>query len=83
MYFMATITINIKDKIADEFRDTVKSKHGVGKGKLGKAIEEALEKWIIENNQKKIAQRQNELLSKGLYDLKGWKFNRDEIYDRI
>ncbi|MEK6984730.1 MAG: hypothetical protein AABX33_09230 [Nanoarchaeota archaeon] len=79
---MATITISVKDDVNKEFRETVKKKLGQGKGILGKAVEEAMEKWIEEEEQIKIAERQKELMRKGLYSLKGWKFNRDEIYDR-
>ena len=80
---MATITINVKDDVAKEFRQTVKEELGEGKGKLGKAIEEAMKKWVHEQKQMEIAERQMKLMEKGLYTLKGWKFNRDEIYDRI
>lgn len=79
---MGTITINVKDEVEKEFRETVKKEIGVGKGKLGNAVEEALEKWVYEKRQKEIAQRAMELMNKGLYSLKGWKFNRDELYDR-
>lgn len=79
---MATITINVKDEVDKEFRETVKKRLGQGKGVLGKAVEEALNKWVEEEEQRKIAERQKELMRKGLYSLKGWKFNREEIYDR-
>ena len=80
---MATITINVKDQIGKEFRETVKAKLGQGKGVLGKAVEEAIKRWIDEERQGKIAERQINLMKKGLYSLKGWKFNRREIYDRF
>ena len=80
---MATITISIKDNVNEEFREAVKKKMGEGKGVIGKAIEEAIKKWVHEEGQKKIAERQIKLMEKGLYSLKGWKFNRDELYDRI
>ena len=35
MFNMATITINVKDDVAKEFRQTVKEEFGEGKGKLG------------------------------------------------
>ena len=82
MYAMATMTISIKDEVADELRKTVKSELGGGKGALGKAIEEAVSKWIEGKKQKEIAKRAMEMMNKGLYSLKGWKFNRDELYDR-
>lgn len=79
---MATMTISMKDEVANELRQTVKSELGSGKGALGKAIEEAVNKWIEEKKQKEIAKRAMEMMNKGLYSLKGWKFNRDELYDR-
>lgn len=83
MFAMATITINVKDNVAKEFRETVKEKLGTDKGMLGKAVEDAMKKWVHEQKQKEIAQRASKMMEKGLYSLKGWKFNRDEIYDRI
>ena len=80
---MAVMTITIKDEVANELRQTVKSELGTGKGVLGKAVEEAVKKWIEEKKQKEIAKRAIEMMNKGIYSLKGWKFNRDELYDRI
>ena len=82
IYSMAIMTISIKDEVANELRQTVKSELGEGKGVLGKAIEEAIKKWVEEKKQREIAKRAMEMMNKGLYSLKGWKFNRDEIYDR-
>lgn len=79
---MGTITISIKDNVERDFRESVKEKVGNSKGSLGKAVEEALKIWIEEKKQREIAERGLELTKKGLYSLKGWKFNRDEIYDR-
>jgi len=80
---MATITISVKDEVDKEFRDTVKKKLGQGKGVLGKAVEEALQKWVHDERQRQIADEMMKMMDKGLYSLKGWKFNRDEIYDRV
>ncbi|MBI2558349.1 hypothetical protein HYW20_03425 [Candidatus Woesearchaeota archaeon] len=80
---MAIITISVKDDVDKEFRETVKKKLGQGKGVLGKAVEEALKKWVRDETQEEIARRAMEMMDKGLYSLpKGWKFNREEIYDR-
>ena len=79
---MATITISIKDDVEKKFRETVRKKLGEGKGRLGRAVEDALQKWVYEQEQRKIAERQINLMEKGMYSLKGWKFKRDEIYDR-
>ncbi len=80
---MGTITISVDDKVEEKFRRTVETSVGNKKGDLGKAITEAMDKWVEEKRQKEIAERQMERSKKGLYSLpKGWKFNRDEIYDR-
>ena len=79
---MATITISVKDDVNKEFREVVKKKLGNGKGVLGKAVEEAIKEWVHREEQKEIAKQAMEMMNKGLYSLKGWKFNRDEIYDR-
>ena len=80
---MSIITISVNDEIEKEFRETVKRKLGQSKGVLGKAVEEAMKKWINDDEQSEITQRQLKLMQTGLYSLKGWKFNRDELYDRI
>jgi len=79
---MATITLNVNNEINTEFRDIVKSKYGEGKVIIGKAIEEALLKWISEQKQKEISERQISILRKGTWDLKNYKFNREEIYEK-
>ncbi len=81
--YMATITISVKDDVNKEFRETVRKKLGQGKGVLGKAVEEAMQKWMHDEGQRKIAAELKKMMDEGLYSLKGWKFNRDEIYDRI
>ncbi|MBS3096271.1 hypothetical protein J4480_02420 [Candidatus Woesearchaeota archaeon] len=80
---MGIITISMKDEVEKELRQTAKSEIGEGKGALGKAIEEAVKRWIEEKRQEEIAKRAMEMMNKGLYLLKGWKFNRDELYDRV
>ena len=79
---MSIITISINDDVEKEFRETVKEKLGEGKGVLGKAVETAIKKWVEEEKQKQIAAELKDMMDKGLYSLKGWKFKRDEIYDR-
>ncbi|MDP3027754.1 MAG: hypothetical protein Q8N63_08680 [Nanoarchaeota archaeon] len=79
---MATITLNINDKVNEEFRQTVKSKLGEGKGILGKAIEEAIKKWIFEQKQKEIAERQIKIMKEGVWSLKNYRFDREEIYEK-
>lgn len=79
---MATITLNVNNEINDEFRAVVRSKYGEGKGTLGKAIEEAIKKWISEQKQKELSNEGLTMLKEGIWSKKGFKFNRDEIYDR-
>lgn len=79
---METITVNVHEDIAREFREFVKQKLGKRKGVLGKSVEKALRKWIDEEGQKYIAERQIKMAQKGLYSLKKWKFNREEAHER-
>lgn len=80
---MGILTISMNDEVEKELRQNVKNELGDSKGALGKAIEEAVKKWNEEKKQREIAKRAMEMMNKGLYSLKGWKFNRDELYDRV
>ncbi len=80
---MGTITISVNDEVEKEFRESVKKKIGQGKGVLGKAVEEAMKKWVHDEEQQKIAAELKKMMDKGMFSLKGWKFNRDELYDRL
>ncbi len=78
-----TMTINADKEIEKDFREMVEKEKGIGKGKLGEAINEALRKWTAERQQKEIAERMKKMGEKGMYKLpKGWKFNREEAYER-
>lgn len=79
---MGIITISISDEAENRLRETAKRKLGEGKGVLGKAVEEAVNKWAEDDKQKEIAERQIQRMKQGLYSLGKWKFNREEIYDR-
>jgi len=79
---MGIITVSISDEAENKLRETAKKKLGEGKGVLGKAVEEAVNKWADEDKQKEIAERQIQRMKQGLYSLGRWKFNREEIYDR-
>lgn len=79
---MATITINIRDEVAKEFREVVEHELGKKKGMLGKAIEDALKRWLHEKKQKEIAQEMLQLMEEGI-NLGGLKIkSRGELYDR-
>lgn len=79
---MATITLNVTNEVNDEFRNVVRIKFGEGKGKLGKAIEEAIKIWISEQKQKELSTKGLALLKEGVWFKKNYKFNREEAYDR-
>jgi hypothetical protein len=79
---MGTITINVEDNIEQQFRDTVKEQVGMGKGKLGGAVEEALNLWISKKSEEDIAKRQLALMTKG-FNMGKYKFDRDELHERI
>ena len=78
---MATITLNVNNEVNEEFRKVVRTRFGEGKGKLGKAIEEAINIWIYEQKQKDITQRQIKIMKEGVWSLKHYKFNREELYE--
>jgi len=59
---MGTITVNVKDDVEKEFRELVRSAHGTRKGDLGRALTEAMRKWVFEKRQEKIAQEALKLL---------------------
>ena len=79
---MATITLNVTDEVNNEFRSVVKTNFGEGKGKLGKAIEEAIKIWIFQQKQKELSTKGLSLLKEGIWSKKNYKFNREEAYDR-
>ncbi len=79
---MATITINISDSVADEFRKKVREKLGERKGTLGKAVETAIKQWLQEEEQRQIGEEMIALMEEGVGSLGKWKFKRSELYDR-
>ncbi len=79
---MATITVNIRDEVNEEFRKTVEERLGRGKGVLGKAIEEAMQKWSKEKKTDEYVEEAIALMKKGLYKVgKSYTFKREEAYD--
>ncbi len=79
---MGTITVSIDDDAEKELRKLVEEQ-GNKKGSMGKIISDAIRKSGEEKRNREIAERQMKRSRKGLYKLpKGWKFNREEIYDR-
>lgn len=79
---MGTITVNVSDETEQLFRETVKEEIGEGKGKLGAAVSEALQKWVDEKKQRDIAKRMIALMEKGFDMGRITIKSRDELYDR-
>jgi len=78
---MGTITINVNDDIEKMFRDTVCETYGKKKGSLGKAITEAMRKWIDDMRQKEIAKNELKLLDTG-FSMGKLSVTREEVYER-
>jgi len=79
---MGTMTVNIRDETEQKFREFVRSRYGTGKGKLGKAVDDSLNKWISETEEAKLRQRAIQRLKKGLYKVgKNYTFRREEAYE--
>jgi len=79
---MAVITISVNDDLNKKFREIVRRKLGERKGALGKAVEDALNKWLDEERQNEISREMIELMEEGVGTLGKWKFKRDELYGR-
>ena len=79
---MGTITVNVKDGVEKEFRKVASITHGGEKGYLGKAITEAMQRWIDEKRQKEIAERELKLLEKGFSFGRKLYETRDELHER-
>lgn len=78
---MGTITINVDDEMEQKFRETVAKEKGLGKGKLGSAVQEAFDLWIQDKEQEQIAQRQLQLMEKG-FRFGKYAVNREELHER-
>ena len=75
-----TMTVNVDEDVASEFRRQASLKYGKKKGYLGKAVTEAMKEWSKMRNES--SERQFvELLETGI-KMKKWKFNRDELHER-
>ena len=79
---MGVITISIDDDIERRFRAVARKKMGEGKGYLGKATTEALETWLVKQDQEVIAKDALSLLKTG-YNLGTRRYpGRKDLYDR-
>ena len=79
---MGTITVNVKDDVEKDFRKLVRSVHGAREGDLGKALTEAMQKWVYEKRQEKLAQEALKLLELRFNFGKRLYRDRDELYER-
>lgn len=79
---MGTVTITISDETEQQFRQMVKQKLGEGKGKLGKAVDEALANWAQDKQTKEYVQEAISMMKKGLFNVgKNYKFRREDAYE--
>ena len=79
---MGTVTINLDDDTETNFRNYVSKEYGTNKGVLGRAISEALKKWLDEKKQKEIADSAIKRMKKG-FNMGGFKYtSRDELHER-
>lgn len=79
---MGTITINVSNDVERCFRALARKVYPEKKGYLGKAVTSAMQKWINEIAQKRIAENELKLLEKG-FEMGKRKFkSRAELYER-
>lgn len=79
---MATITISVDDEVEKKFRKAAEAAYKQKKGRLGKAMTEAMKQWLHQQKQQEITKRQLKLLEKGfkLGEIKYRK--REELHER-
>ncbi|MCL5089995.1 MAG: hypothetical protein M1382_02375 [Candidatus Marsarchaeota archaeon] len=75
-----TMTVNVKEDIASEFRKQASIKYGKKKGYLGKALTEAMQEWSKQRKDS-LENQFLELLETGI-KMKKWKFDRAELHER-
>ena len=79
---MGTITVNIKDKVEREFRAVASSAHEGEKGYLEEAVTEAMQRWIEEKRQEKIAEEALKLIEQSFNFGKRLYKDRSDLYER-
>lgn len=79
---MGTVTVSINDEIEKKFRAVAGKLYSRKKGYLGKAITEAMQKWIDEKKQKEIAEEELKVLERGFEMGRLRIKTRAEIYER-
>ena len=75
-----TMTVNVKEEVASEFRKQATIKYGKRKGYLGKALTEAMGEWS-KRRKGSLENQFLELLETGI-KMRKWKFNREELHER-
>ncbi len=79
---MGTITVSLKDGIEQEFRAVAAETFGRGRGHLGKAIAEAMQNWVYERKQDKIAREALDMMDHGFTCGKIAYTHRSELHER-
>lgn len=79
---MGTVTVSINDEIERKFRAIAGKLYSRKKGYLGKAITEAMQKWVDEKKQKEIAEEELKVIDEGFYMGKLLAKKRAELYGR-
>ena len=79
---MGTITVNIKDEVEKEFKAVASIAHGGEKGYLEKAVVDAMQRWIEEKRQEKIAEEALKLIEQGFDFGKRLYKDRSDLYER-
>lgn len=74
--------MSINDEIEKKFRAIAGKLYSRKKGYLGKAITEAMQKWIDEKKQKDIAEEELKVIEEGFYMGKLLVKKRAEFYGR-
>lgn len=75
-----TVTVNLDETLEKRFKEKARLKFGNRKGSLARALDEALENWL--NNDDQDVLRENmKLLNNGI-KMKKWSFNREDLYER-
>ncbi len=82
MQNMTIVTMSIKDEVNSRFKEYVYKKYGKEKGVLGKALTEAMTRWLEEEEQEKIAEEAIAIMKKGFAMGKILAKTRGELYER-
>lgn len=77
-----TITVSVRADVEERFRRVAASRHGKKKGYIGKALTEAMARWVEEEEGRDDVAQTLRLLEDGV-DLGGMKYSRrEELHER-